>query len=230
MKEGIRKIFSEVPDTYELVNHILTFGLDIFWRKKAAQTSAQGDGNMWLDVCSGTGEMAVYLRRLAPKNTKVFACDFSFPMIQKALTKKEASEITFLVSDINSLPFPDDSFDLVTISFAVRNINLDREKFLKALQEINRVLKPGGRFVAVETSQPKSKIMKKAFHTYVRLAVKPIGQLISGSKSAYVYLSSTIPRFYPAEEFAEIIKQAGFSEVSFKRLLFGVAAIHKAVK
>jgi demethylmenaquinone methyltransferase/2-methoxy-6-polyprenyl-1,4-benzoquinol methylase len=230
MKEGIRKIFSEVPETYELVNHILTFGMDILWRKKAAQIAIEGNGKMWMDVCSGTGEMAVYLRRLAPENTRVFASDFSFPMIQKALQKKESSAITFIVSDINALPFPDNTFDLVTISFAVRNINLDREKFLQALREINRVLKPGGRFVAVETSQPKSEIIKKIFHVYIRLAVKPIGKLISGSKSAYTYLSSTIPRFYPAEEFTEIIKQAGFSEVSFKRLLFGVTAIHKAVK
>jgi demethylmenaquinone methyltransferase/2-methoxy-6-polyprenyl-1,4-benzoquinol methylase len=230
MKEGIRKIFSEVPETYELVNHILTFGMDILWRKKAAQIAVEGNGSMWMDVCSGTGEMAVYLRRLAPENTRVFASDFSFPMIQKALQKKESSAITFIVSDINALPFPDNTFDLVTISFAVRNINLDREKFLQALREINRVLKPGGRFVAVETSQPKSEIIKKIFHVYIRLAVKPIGKLISGSKSAYTYLSSTIPRFYPAGEFAEIIKQAGFSEVSFKRLLFGVTAIHKAIK
>lgn len=230
MQEGIRKIFSEVPDTYELVNHILTFGMDILWRKKAAKIAVEGNGSMWLDVCSGTGEMAVYLKRLAPKETKVYACDFSFPMIQKAMQKKEASEITFIVSDINALTFPDNTFDLVTISFAVRNINLDREKFLQALKEINRILKPGGRFVAVETSQPKSEIIKKMFHVYIRLAVKPIGQLISGSKSAYTYLSSTIPRFYPAEEFAEIIKQAGFGEVTFKRLLFGVTAIHKAIK
>jgi len=230
MQEGIRKIFSEVPETYELVNHVLTFGLDILWRRKAAKIAAEKDGMMWMDICSGTGEMAVYLKQLAPEKTKVFACDFSFPMIQKAMQKKEASGITFIVSDINALPFPDNTFDLVTISFAVRNINLDREKFLQALKEINRILKPGGRFVAVETSQPSSNLIRRFFHAYVRLAVKPIGQLISRSKSAYIYLSSTIPRFYPAEEFAEIIKQAGFSEVSFKRLLFGVTAIHKAIK
>jgi demethylmenaquinone methyltransferase/2-methoxy-6-polyprenyl-1,4-benzoquinol methylase len=84
--------------------------------------------------------------------------------------------------------------------------------------------------VSVETSQPKSKIIRKLFHIYIRLAVKPIGQIISGSKSAYTYLSQTIPRFYPADEFAGIIKEAGFSEVTFKRLLFGASAIHKAIK
>lgn len=230
MQEGIRKIFSEVPETYELVNHVLTFGLDILWRRKAAKMAAQGDGQMWMDVCCGTAEMAIYLKQLAPKETRVFACDFSFPMIRKALQKKEASEITFILSDINTLPFSDNTFDLVTISFALRNINLDKEKFLRALKEINRILKPGGRFVAVETSQPSSRLIRKLYHAYVRLAVKPIGQLISGSKSAYTYLSSTIPRFYPAEEFAGILKQAGFAQVSFQRLLLGVTAIHLAVK
>ncbi len=230
MQEGIKKIFSEVPQTYELVNHILTFGMDIFWRKKAARISVADGGEMWMDICSGTGEMASYLRRLAPEKTKVFAADFSFPMIRKALEKKESSRITFILSDINTLPFPDNTFDLVTISFAVRNINLNRDKFLESLKEIHRVLKPGGRFVSVETSQPKSKIIRKFFHLYIRLAVKPVGQIISGSKSAYTYLSQTIPRFYPAEEYAEIIREAGFSEVTFKRLLFGASAIHKAIK
>ena len=230
MKEGIQKIFSEVPQTYELINHILTFGMDILWRKKTARIAVEGGGEMWMDICSGTGEMALYLCRLAPKETRVFAVDFSFPMIQKALEKKESSGITFILSDINTLPFPDNTFDLMTISFAVRNINLNREKFLESLKEIHRILKPGGRFVSVETSQPKSKIIRKLFHGYIRLAVKPIGQIISGSKSAYTYLSQTIPRFYSAEEFAEIIKEAGFSEVTFEQLLFGVSAIHIAVK
>jgi demethylmenaquinone methyltransferase/2-methoxy-6-polyprenyl-1,4-benzoquinol methylase len=230
MKEGIKKIFSEVSQTYELVNHILTLGMDILWRRKAAKTAVAGDGEMWMDICSGTGEMASYLRRLAPEKTKVFAIDFSFPMIRKALEKKESSRITFILSDINTLPFPDNTFDLVIISFAVRNINLNRDKFLESLKEIHRVLKPGGRFVSVETSQPESKIIRKFFHLYIRLVVKSVGQIISGSKSAYTCLSQTIPRFYPAEEFAEIIREAGFSEVAFKRLLFGASAIHKAVK
>lgn len=230
MKEGIRKIFSEVPQTYELVNHILTFGLDIYWRRKAAKLAAQGDGEMWIDICSGTGEMAHYLRRLAPESTKIFAADFCLPMIQRALEKKDACKINFIHSDIDSLTFPDNTFNLVIISFAVRNINLSREKFLQSLREIQRILKPGGRFISLETSQPESMLVRKLFHLYVQLAVKPVGYLISGSKPAYTYLSQTIPRFYTAEEFSEIIRQAGFTEVTFKRMLFGVTAIHKAIK
>jgi demethylmenaquinone methyltransferase / 2-methoxy-6-polyprenyl-1,4-benzoquinol methylase len=230
MKEGIRKIFSEVPHSYELVNHILTLGLDIFWRRKAAKIAATGGGGMWMDICSGTGEMTFYLSRLAPERTQVFVVDFALPMVEHALKKKDAHKIFFILSDINALPFPDKTFDLVTISFATRNINLNREGLLQSLQEIKRILKSKGRFVSLETSQPSSSLIRKLFHIYVRLAIKPIGQIISSSKSAYTYLSFTIPRFYSAEEFAEILLQAGFAQVTFKRELFGVAAVHKAVK
>lgn len=230
MKKGIQKIFSEVPKTYEIVNHILTLGLDIYWRRKAGKLASEGGGNMWMDLCTGTGEMAFYLSRLAPEETKIYAVDFSLPMIHQAQKRKEASKINFIHSDIDNLPFSDNTFDLVTISFAVRNINLNRERFLQSLKAIHRVLKPGGRFISLETSQPESKLIRKLFHLYIRLTVKRIGYLISGSKSAYAYLSQTIPRFYTAEEYAEIIRQAGFREVSFQRMLFGATALHKAVK
>lgn len=230
MKKGIQKIFSEVPQTYELVNHILTFGLDIYWRRKAARLASEAEGDMWIDLCTGTGEMAFYLSRLAPEGTRTYAVDFSLPMIHQAQKRKEASKINFIHSDIDDLPFADNTFDLVIISFAVRNINLNPERFLQSLKAIYRVLKSRGRFVSLETSQPKSKLIRKLFHLYIRLTVKPIGYLISGSKPAYTYLSQTIPRFYSAEEYAQIIRQAGFREVSFQRMLFGATAIHKAVK
>lgn len=230
MKKGIKKIFSEVPQTYELINHVLTLGLDIYWRRKAANIAAKGGGSMWMDVCTGTGEMAFYLQYLASEEVQIYAVDFSLPMIHKAQGKKEISGINFIHSDIDTLPFSNNSFDLVTISFAVRNIRTSREKFLYSLSEIFRVLKPGGRFVSLETSQPKSEIIRKLFHLYVKLAVKPIGYLISGSKPAYTYLSQTIPRFYSAEEYSEILKEVGFSEVCFKRMLLGVTATHLAIK
>ncbi len=230
MNKGIRRIFSQVPHTYELVNHTLTLFFDILWRKKAAGLAAQSGGDRWIDMCSGTGEMAVYLSRLATENTRVFASDFSFPMLSQAIAKPEGNRIHFALSDMITLPFADNTFDCITISFATRNINVNRESLLTCYREFYRIVKPGGSFVTVETSQPSSPIIKAFFHLYVKLFVQPIGTLISGYKPGYSMLSRTIRRFYPADELADIMKTAGFDKVSYQRLLFGVAAIHEAKK
>lgn len=230
MNQGIRKFFSDVPHTYELVNHVLTFGLDILWRRSSAKTAAADGGQTWLDMCSGTGEMAMYLRRLIDIETTIVAVDFSFPMLSKITEKPEGDHIRFTMADARCLPFPDNSIDLVTISFATRNINISRDILIQTLAEFHRILKPGGRFVNLETSQPQVKSIRFLYHTYVRLFVKPIGSIISGSKSPYAYLSRTIRGFYNADDFAGIIRQAGFSTVTYKRMFLGIAAVHKAVK
>lgn len=230
MNSGVRKIFYEVSRRYELVNHVLTFGLDILWRKKAAKISSMGGGKKWLDVCSGTGEMAVYIRCLAKKDTMVIATDFCLQMIHKASKKKEAREIVFTLADSKALPFRDETFDLITISFATRNINISRDILIEHLREFNRVLKPGGCFVNLETSQPKSKLIRNLFHLYVRIVVRWIGYFISRSKAGYAYLSNTIPQFYGADEFSKIIRQVGFVKISVQQMTFGLVAIHKAVK
>jgi demethylmenaquinone methyltransferase/2-methoxy-6-polyprenyl-1,4-benzoquinol methylase len=230
MANGLQKIYKEVPGTYELINHILTFWLDIRWRNKAARLAASKGGKMWMDVCTGTGEMAVSLKELAGDGTMVVGADFSSPMVKMAASKPESDSINFTICDIANLPFEDDTFDLITISFATRNINKNPE-FLKAcLREFRRVLKPGASFVNLETSQPKSRILRGIFHLYIRLAVKRLGGRISGSRAGYAYLSSTIPRFYGAEEFTGIIKSAGFESVNCRQMLFGAAAIHEGKK
>jgi demethylmenaquinone methyltransferase/2-methoxy-6-polyprenyl-1,4-benzoquinol methylase len=230
MSDGVKRLFSEVSNTYKLVNHIITFGMDIRWRRKAVKLATIGGGLKWIDVCTGTGEMAVYLLRLAPEGTEVYTSDFSLPMLMKAKQRKEADRITFVLADSGSLPFPDGFFDLVTISFATRNINTDRKNLAQCFNEFYRVLKPGGRFVNLETSQPTSKIIKILFHLYVRSFVRVAGRIISGSESAYKYLAYTITCFYSAEDLAALIRQAGFSSVTYYRLLNGVTAIHKAIK
>ena len=230
MNKGIQKIFAEVPRTYELVNHVLTLGMDIVCRRKAARLAAEGGGIRWLDACSGTGEMAANLCRFSQNGTRIFAADFSLPMLKMAAQKKAAKEIRFIISDVRSLPFPDNSLDLITISFATRNLNTNREALIAHLTEFCRVLRPGGRFVNLETSQPKYRLIRWIMHLYVKLSVRRIGAMISGSKAGYAYLSQTVPRFYEAEEFADIIKQAGFGKVEFKRMFFGVIALHKGVK
>lgn len=226
----IRAFYKEVPRTYEAVNHVLTLGLDAAWRRKAARWAAEGGGGAWLDVCSGTGEMAVYLRRLAPPGTRICASDFSPEMLAVARSKPEAAGIEFVEADVTRLPFQDASFDLVTISFAVRNIAVTREHFRDALREIQRVLKPGGRCVSVETSRPRSRVVRGLYHAYVRAAVRPLGQAISGARAPYAYLSRSIPRFCTADEYAGLLKEAGFSAVEVRPVTMGVVAIHRAVK
>jgi demethylmenaquinone methyltransferase/2-methoxy-6-polyprenyl-1,4-benzoquinol methylase len=204
VRKGVQKIYSEVAETYELVNHILTLGLDIHWRKKAA--------------------------RIAAKNIHIFAVDFSFPMLKKAAQKTYTKNLVPTLADAGILPFRNESFDVVTISFATRNLNV-RKKILEShLEEFNRVLRPGGLFINLETSQPSKKILRQFFHLYVRCFVRPVGWILSGSKAGYRYLAFTIPRFYPPDEFAEILRRSGFSQVEYKRLFFGISAIHVAKK
>lgn len=227
---SIKKLFAEISRTYELANHVLTLGLDGFWRKKAAQTAAQGAGKKWLDVCSGTGQMALRLRSIAKEETMIVALDFCLPMLRELRHKTEANRILLCAACADRLPFADNTFDLVTISFATRNINMGREILLRHFQEFRRVLKPDGQFINLETSQPPSMVVRRLFHFYVRLVVKPIGYLISGSKVAYAYLSHTIPRFFPAQDLSGIIYQAGFRKVNSSYLTSGISAIHIAIK
>ncbi len=228
---AVEKIFSpKVSRTYELVNHVLTFGCDVWWRRKMTRLATSGGGTEWADLCTGTGETAVYLRRLAPEGTTVHAVDFSRAMMEQAMKKPEGKEIDFVVADVKDLPFEDSSLDLITMSFATRNINLSRDVLTKTFAEYHRVLKPGGRFVNLETSQPPYRLTRTIFHGFVKGLVRPVGALLSGARPAYAYLSHTIPRFYTPEELAGVLRDAGFVDVSFKRLMFGAAAIHVSHK
>ncbi|MHC4121105.1 MAG: ubiquinone/menaquinone biosynthesis methyltransferase [Planctomycetota bacterium] len=227
---SVKKMFAEVPATYELVNHVLTLGLDVLWRRRAAKIAATGNAGKWADMCTGTGDMAVCLSRLAPEGTSICGVDFSEPMLAEARKKPEAENIEFIAADIKALPFDDATFDVLTMSFATRNVNLSKDALVRSFAEYYRVLKPGGHFVNVETSQPSLWLIRKCFHTYIKLLVRAIGSRISGTRNAYTYLATTIPRFYPAEELAEIMREAGFEKVTFQKLLFGVVAIHRASK
>jgi len=230
MSKGVLKVFSEVAHMYELVNHVLTFGLDIPWRKRAAQIAAAGGGTLWLEVCSGTGEMATNLQKLAGRDAKIVVSDFSMPMVAKAYEKEELRTASISLADSQGLPFPDNVFDLVVISFATRNITPNRLRLTQFLREFHRVLKPGGRFINLETSQPSSTPLRIAFRLYTKHVIKLLGRVISGSKTGYAYLAHTVPRFFNAEELSDILYECGFSKVNYITLTFGAVAIHRAEK
>jgi demethylmenaquinone methyltransferase/2-methoxy-6-polyprenyl-1,4-benzoquinol methylase len=230
MKKGIEIIYSEVAPTYELINHVLTFGFDLSWRKKTVKMAEKIGGRLWLDMCSGTGELAKNLAQKTDQHRWVLAVDGSLPMLLLAKKKINGKNILFSIADAGKLPFADNTFDLITIGFAARNLNFNSAAFLRYLKEFRRILKPGGIFLNLETSQPGKNWIKKIFHGYVRSVVKPIGYLISGSKAGYAYLSYTIPRFYDAGELSDLLVQAEFRDVEYIRLFLGIAAIHKAAK
>lgn len=231
---AMQETFRQAARTYELANHVLTLGLDIVWRRAAARTATSGlespRSMRWLDLCTGTGDMAAELARRAPVGTQLVAVDLTPAMLAQARARRDTADVAFAVADVRALPCAEGTLDLVTISFATRNVNHSRAVLLEVCREVRRVLRPGGRFVMVETSQPPNGVVRWLFHRYIALAVRPIGQVISGSRAAYAYLSYTIPRFYTAEELATLLRESGFGTVEFTPLMLGAAAIHVANK
>ncbi len=237
MIKGIQEFYSQISGSYELLNSLLTLGLHFYWRKKAVKLAKKTSCHpaCFLDICSGTGQTAAALSQCLPanSNTRIIAADFSSHMLKIAKNrtdKRGLNNISFALTDAGNLPFKDNLFDIITITFATRNLAAAPGHLLKSFREFYRVLKPGGWFLNLETSQPPVKFIKKLFHLYVKLTVVPIGWGISGSKGSYAYLSNSIRSFYSAKELAEILYEAGFETVTWKNLSFGVAALHKARK
>ncbi len=233
MKRGLEELFGQVAWRYELINHVLTFGLDIAWRRKAARLATKGGGSLWLDVCSGTGEMARSLYRESRRSShpvKIVCLDFCPAMFDEFRRIGQTSSFLLVLAEAGMLPFPDGVFDAVMIAFATRNIHTMREALVHCLKEFHRVLRPGGRFINLETSQPRSHLLQKVFHAYLRVTVKPIGHLLSGSRPAFAYLAESIRRFYSSSEFGRLLEAAGFSRVEERPLFWGAAAIHLAFK
>jgi demethylmenaquinone methyltransferase/2-methoxy-6-polyprenyl-1,4-benzoquinol methylase len=187
-----------------------------------------------LDLCCGTGDLAINLARLAENNIDLAGIDYSNPMLElatkKAALSARASKISFIYGDAANLPFTDGYFDCIGISFAFRNLTYKNQLAPRHLTEVLRVLTAGGRFVVVETSQPKLKLIRKLYHVYLRWFVSRLGYLLSGNRGAYHYLAESATRYYTSDEVEEILLASGFRRVSFRRLFFGVVGIHIATK
>ena len=181
-----------------------------------------------LDVATGRGEFIEMIRYLAGDGIKITGVDNSERMLK--LAADNDLKVEFVKGDAYTLGFSDESFDLITISFATRNLNVTKSSLIQSFKEFYRVLKPGGHFINLETSQPPFYLFRKGFHLYVTLFVKLLGSGISGSKTAYAYLAKSMTLFYSADELTDIIKQTGFEKVNFRRLMFGAAAIHHSRK
>ena len=233
-QKPLYKIFTTVPDRYDLINRIFTWGQDSRWRLKAVRLCLTTQPAKILDLCCGTGDLAITLAKLASSSTEITGLDYSLPMLEKAAEKANRAalktELNFIHGDVGDLPFPDGYFDCIGISFAFRNLTYNNPNTPHYLSEIVRVLKKGGQFVIVESSQPPNKLIRQLDYFYLRTFVRWMGTLLSKNKAAYNYLTESASKFYTAEELGDLLVRAGFSAVSVKRLFFGATAIHVAVK
>jgi len=233
-KKPLHRMFTAVPPRYDLVNHIITLGFDKRWRWQAARECSASQPKKVLDLCCGTGDLVINLAQLSGNDVELMGIDYSQPMLEIAARKAGLSargeKISFIYGDAAKLPFPDEYFDCVGISFAFRNLTYRNPLAQRHIAEVLRVLHTGGRYVIVETSQPESGLVRKLFHLYLRWFVFRVGYLLSGNREAYHYLAESAARFYSAGEVEEILLTAGFSKVCLRPLFWSAAGIYTAIK
>lgn len=234
LKSPLYGMFTAVPSHYDLVNRIITLGMDKRWRRLAAQTCLETKPRHVLDIGCGTGDLTINIARLAGKDVAVTGLDYSPPMLEKAREKTKkagvGNHVRFIEGEASQLPFPDASFDVTAISFAFRNLTYKNPVCQTHLAEVLRVLKPGGRYIIVESSQPENGFIRACFHLYLRAFVMPVGIILSGNKGAYRYLTESTTRYCSPKEVKDLLISAGFREVKYRPLFFGAAGIHAAVK
>lgn len=230
MPEGqrIQKMFSGIAGSYDVMNHLLSLGMDFHWWRKMAWHSGAGPGKLMLDVAAGTGDSSI---ALAKRGAQVLSSDFTFAMLEKGPRKFQKKGLMGCIplsigADAQALPFRDESFDGLTICYGIRNV----ECRSKALAEFLRVLKPGGRLTVLEFSQPSNTCLRRLYNLYSLSVLPALGGLIAGDGQAYHYLRESIRAWPDQATFASEIEDAGFQQVSWKNLTGGIAALHSGLK
>ncbi|SHI36166.1 demethylmenaquinone methyltransferase / 2-methoxy-6-polyprenyl-1,4-benzoquinol methylase [Mesonia phycicola] len=227
-KKQVEQMFDNISENYDGLNRVISFGIDTSWRKKVIQLVTDKKPESALDIATGTGDLAISLAQAGVP--KVIGLDLSEGMLSVGRKKIEDSslsgKIEMIQGDSENLPFEDNSFDAITVAFGVRNF----ETLENGLQEIYRVLKPGGVFVVLETSVPTKFPFKQGYKIHCKLVLPTIGKLFSKDKVAYKYLSDSAAVFPYGEKFNNILKKIGFINVNDKPQTFGVATIYTASK
>ena len=227
-KSYVRSLFDSIARRYDLLNHLLSSGFDIFWRAKAIQLLADFHPKRILDIATGTADLALKAAELRPE--QIIGIDISEEMLK--LGRRKISQrnldrlITLQAGDAESLGFPDDSFDATTVAFGVRNYS----NLMQGLQEMCRVLRPDGVAIILEFSQPKVFPVKQLYALYSRWVLPSIGGFISGHRGAYEYLPQTVREFPDGEGLLLMLRAAGFKSTKQHRLTFGIATIYIATK
>ncbi len=227
-KEQVTKMFDAISGEYDGLNRVISFGIDVRWRKKVVRLLKEKQPKTILDIATGTGDLAIELVHTGAE--KIVGLDISPGMLEvgkdKVATKKLDNTIEMIVGDSENLPFDEASFDAITVAFGVRNF----ETLDKGLSEIYRVLKPGGTLVVLETAVPTKTPYKQGYHLYTRNVLPLIGKLFSKDNSAYGYLSESASVFPHGVAFNNILAKIGFIAIENMPQTFGVASIYVATK
>jgi demethylmenaquinone methyltransferase/2-methoxy-6-polyprenyl-1,4-benzoquinol methylase len=224
----VQRIFSEIAPRYDLLNRLLSLGIDRRWRTVALErlgwtTAPRG---VYLDLCAGTLDVGAELSRRAGFAGSVLAADFAEPMLRAGLGKAPREVLVPVVADALALPVQDASFDGAIVAFGIRNVaDLDA-----GLREVHRTLKPGARSVILELSTPREPLVRAGYPFYFPRILPLIGRIISGHKTAYTYLPRSVANFPETGALAAAMQRAGFRDVGFETLTFGIAAVHVGTK
>ncbi|MEQ9442489.1 MAG: bifunctional demethylmenaquinone methyltransferase/2-methoxy-6-polyprenyl-1,4-benzoquinol methylase UbiE [Cyclobacteriaceae bacterium] len=223
-KEQVAQMFNNISHRYDLLNHLLSLGIDIYWRKKAVKLLKPSQPQYILDIATGTADFAIEALSLQPK--KIVGVDISEGMLeigrQKLKRKKLDDRIELQLGDSERLLFDDNIFDAVIVAFGVRNF----ENLRNGLEDMYRVLKPGGSVVILEFSKPTWFPMKQLYNFYFKNVLPLIGKFISKDQSAYTYLPESVQAFPDGQAFLQALQQAGYTETRCKALTFGISSIY----
>lgn len=227
-KEQIAAMFNSISGKYDFLNHFLSLGIDILWRKRAVRLLKKHQPKLILDIATGTGDFAIEALSLNPE--KIIGVDISEGMLsigrEKLIKKNLTDKIELLSGDSEILPFEDNFFDAVIVSFGVRNF----ENLEKGLSDMLRVLKPGGKVVILEFSKPKSFPFKQIYQFYFQWILPKIGKLISKNHAAYTYLPDSVEAFPDGDDFLNILNKIGFQKNQCTPLTLGISSIYSGSK
>jgi demethylmenaquinone methyltransferase/2-methoxy-6-polyprenyl-1,4-benzoquinol methylase len=229
--QHVREMFGRIAPRYDLLNHLLSLDIDKVWRRRVARECSallRDPAARVLDLCCGTGDLALAFRREAPAGAEIVGSDFVPEMLVRAREKAAAlgARITFIEADALALPFGDAHFDLVSCSFGFRNL----ANYENGLREILRVLKPGGTAAILEFAEPRGKLFGGLYRFYFRRVLPRLGALISGNGSAYTYLPSSVSKFPSPEALQGLFERCGYTGVRFERWTGGIVTLHLGQK
>lgn len=225
----VKGVFTSVASKYDIMNDAMSLGIHRLWKDAMMDWLAPRPGQMLLDVAGGTGDIAFRFLKRA-RSAQAVVLDLTAPMLTEGRQRAEAEalggSLDWVVGDAMALPFPDNSFDVYTISLGIRNVTRPQD----ALNEAHRVLRPGGRLMVLEFSQLPNSAMQAAYDLYSFQVIPRMGQAITGDRDSYQYLVESIRKFPDQETFLQMVKTAGFEQVKYRNLSMGIACLHSGWK